>query len=438
MKTLETTEKRFDAAFADRLAAHRLAKKVLRQGAQIQSLSASAEARELERRDVDAGACAAPINAADPVRLHRHRNMTFEQLRAATRGATASMPSELRVGRNDYADARIQRSGFCVQLTQMRQQACVRAQEINDRVHRACEALKFIFNDAERRATGVLACPKADFGAQVKKLRSETAASLAATVRLIEEGLLGIVDLEPAVRAQRTGATRSVCDRDTQVEAQDLHSAVEQEQSRRVRSEKALEALRKQQQRDATSQQERLECEQHRTQALVTGVFQLHDAVYDALHTVYRHRFPFAARCPNHFSNVRRDCASDQAVRHVLDASQRDIELLRVFRNYFLASETFGVNLKQSTASHNDENTLPRTAGEKDTEQTCENRPTSAQPRTFGRMESWHRKQTGLWKARRESCAQGIPVPVVQYDPSVAPSAPTPRSTAAFRRHSIS
>ena len=268
---------------------------------------------------------------------------------------------DLRTPEESFLDARIPISSFAPQFQTLRAAMSSFAHEWKNQTDSSLGALWYIFGETEKRGAGILANPKQDFTKELKAALFKTKVMIFDMIARMNTGIKDVLSVERKVKQQWINEARP--SRDACVSA-DIPPPPD---PRIAQMEKEIQYLKQRQQElqeEHNTKMQELEMLKEKaevnTQFLQQRVFRLHDSVYNALHSVYKHRFHWAARCPNNFLSIDKNASKKQQLEvqynvKLVEAIDQDISDLGRFADYFVSDDSFGVDLMSGVRRRRDQ-----------------------------------------------------------------------------------
>lgn len=285
--------------------------------------------------------------------------VTFDNLRRYGRGAASELPFreklDLRTPEEKYIDAKVKVSSFGAPFQALRERTHRFAHEWKEAEDKALSALLYIFTESGRRTASLLSSPKDDFHKEVKSALFNTKRMLFDLVKNVNEGIKDVLNTERRVKQQWITEARPSRDFGAQVDIpppEDPRIAAQAE--RIAHLERRLATMRDEHEAHSTELELQKERAEVNMQFLQQRAFKLHDSVFHALHSVYKHRFHWAPRCPNAFQGIDRQASKKRQLEvaynvRVGEAIDADVTMLARFTEYFVSDDLFGVDLAGST-----------------------------------------------------------------------------------------
>lgn len=253
-----------------------------------------------------------------------------------------------------FIDAKVKASSFNAEYEEFRKSVHSFAKTFKKDSDNALNGLWFIFTEKDKGPRScVLANPKEDFQKEVRAALTKTKTNLLDLVRTFNTNMKSLLGNERRVKQQWLLEQRPVRHMEVQVDIpppEDPRIAELQDEVNFLRSRQA------QIHEEHTGKSQDLEMHREKAevnmQFLQQKVFSLHNAVHTALHSVYKHRYHWGPRCPNHFAPLNQDKAASKKRQlevgyNVLLGQAIDLEIksLGQFADYFVSDQLFGVDL---------------------------------------------------------------------------------------------
>lgn len=312
------------------------------------------QAIEEAREGGDAGSAAAgdAPQAADPFN-GRPKLITYDALRRSGRRGVLPFDEQLdlKMPEDGYIAAKVEKSSFAASIGPLRGEFTKMAHEWKAFMDTTLSSLWYIFQEQEKRGKSILANPRDDFMKEVHGTLKKTKAMLFAMMKSMNNSVKDVLNAENAVKIKWVKQARP--SRDAECEAcipppEDPRIAELNEKVSFLTDR--IASMREEHMRVVDSLELEKEKAEVNTQFLQNKVITLHDAVYTALHSVYKHRFHWIHRLPNSFAQIDKNASRKRQLEvhynvEVAKAIDEDVRLLHKFAEYFVSDETFGVDL---------------------------------------------------------------------------------------------
>ena len=291
--------------------------------------------------------------------------VSFEGIKRYGRGAASHLPFheklDLKVPDDCYIDAKINSSSFGPEFKEFRDGMKKFAAEWKTASDTALSALWFIFSEREKGSrVCVLQNPKEDFQKEVRTALLKTKTLIMDLIRKTHEGIKNILGNERKVKLAWLKEQHPSREFGCQVEIAPPEDPRIAQLSEEVDFLKLRIASLQDEHSSKTSDLEmQREKAEVNMQFLQQKVFALHTAVHNALHSVFKHRFHWGPRCPNHFAPLDKTASKKRQLEvgynvQLGEAIDLEIKSLGQFADYFVSDQLFGVDLAMGLSGNSE------------------------------------------------------------------------------------
>jgi hypothetical protein len=325
---------------------------------ELQAISQAYESSQMEQEDQAAmnwHRALARGNSMDAqFRPQAKAMITFEGVKRSTRGVQNVLSFkevlDLKTPEEVYLDSRVKQSAFHEQIQPMREQMMALWKEWKLTTDTSYNAMQFIFGEVEKRGACILTNPKEDFAKELRNAVLKTKKLIFDAMRRMNKGITDILTVERKVKQKWLTEARP--SKDAAVEA-DFAPPEDPRIAALTEKVEFLQSLLQRTRDDFDHRTRDTEMQREKAEInmlfLQQKVFELHQAVYDALHAVYKHRFKWTQRMPNNFLNVAKDCGKKKLLEvhfnvALGEAIDHEIANLRKFGEYIVSDDLFGTD----------------------------------------------------------------------------------------------
>lgn len=373
-------DRRFEETFNDKVAIIRLEKKVRRHFNNRERTMQALESNAMEAEDARS-MLANELGVIDkvpskddeddlsgsqnPQQRQRGRSsslVSFESVKrySSSRGS-GSLPYrealDLRTPQDAFVAAKVESSAFRAHLVPLKEALYSMAAEMKEANDKTLGSLFFIFEDIGKRGRGLLANPKEDFEKEIRECIVGLRIKLLGMVQSVSKHMIAMINSEKPTRLKWALESRSSVDFCCQVDV----PPPEDPRIEQLREQLSFVNGRSTQLRkEFTTKINHLELLKDKaevnTQYVQQKIFQLHDALYQALHAIYRHRFHWVNRFTNAFQGIDRTAKKSTTLEvnfnvKLGQAVDEDLHFLRKLADYFVSDDLFGADLSAADSN---------------------------------------------------------------------------------------